>query len=290
MLLCRALVLSWSVPGGCPERAEFEQRLSALLGGAPVVTSVDVEATIIARGGGFDAVVRLRDEQQTQTRQLSAHGCERLTDAIALLVAVRIDVVRVAAVIERSNEAPEPPSTPRRPDPAGAGVGSTPRIRGFVAVGSALGFGVPRGLDGRVAFAGGRPWPRARVEARLEYGVPRRVSYAADGVEARFQRVGGTVFVCRSHRRTRWAVHGCGGVSARALQGRGGTGVREPGRMRRGTRQRGHADLRAGLSRLPQLVERRLECPLPATGNATPACEERHCVLECDATGRAPTT
>lgn len=244
-----ALVLTWAVPAGCPDQAAFEARLSALLGPQALAEPWSIDTTITRTQGGFAAVVEFRDPQPL-TRELRAHGCERLADAIALLIAVRIDVVQVAAAVQPVSS-PSVASTPMvplvPPGPSEATGASpspmqSPAPRGgveraerrvpppdpFVGLEGALGFGPPRQFDGRMALTSGASWARARLEARFEYGPPRTVDYPADGVDGRFQRLGGSVLACRSLRERRLAVHGCGGLSVHAIRGRGQRGLPEP--------------------------------------------------------------
>ncbi|MCA9708812.1 MAG: hypothetical protein KDK70_23400 [Myxococcales bacterium] len=114
--MLQALVLSWVVPAACPDRAALESRLSSLLGPEGLSTPMTVSATVTEADEGFDAVVEFDDPPTL--RALHAQSCGHLTDAIALLIAVHIDVVAVAEVtLTTVPPAPDGPPAPVEPLP-----------------------------------------------------------------------------------------------------------------------------------------------------------------------------
>jgi hypothetical protein len=105
-------VLRWAAPETCPEAAEVEARLAALLGGPPAPGDVRIDATIERDDAGVHRLKVAVESASGSTRhELSSPRCEELADAVALVAAVALDPLSTVA-----GTAP-PPSPQPKPEP-----------------------------------------------------------------------------------------------------------------------------------------------------------------------------
>jgi hypothetical protein len=89
------IVRTWKVPPACPSRSELAARINRLLRGGnkeprPGET-IEIDGAIRTVGRSYALSLELRTNQTRTTREFSASGCEAITDAAALLVALTID-------------------------------------------------------------------------------------------------------------------------------------------------------------------------------------------------------
>jgi hypothetical protein len=118
--------LRWEAPASCPDAAFVDARLQSYLGD-------DVEFTATARvvelADGHEATVEVAAAGGTNTRTLRGTDCTTVADAVALVIAVDVDVLAVAnhagvrIVLEGElPEPPEPPPTIPEPSPPAEAV------------------------------------------------------------------------------------------------------------------------------------------------------------------------
>jgi hypothetical protein len=146
--------LGWEAPQGCPDAAFVRERLQAYVGddAGPFTASVRVERV----GEEHAASVEVVAEAGSNTRTLRAVDCTTLADAVALVIAVDVDVLAVAsnpgvrAVTETPPPEPEPTPEPRLPLPEAVAPEvvaprpsvASPPTSSRVALPRDLGFGV----------------------------------------------------------------------------------------------------------------------------------------------------
>jgi hypothetical protein len=91
----RFVIRTWKTPPACPSRTELGARINRLLRGGnreprPGET-IELDGVIRTVGRSYALSLELRADQTRTTREFSASGCEAVTDAAALLVALTID-------------------------------------------------------------------------------------------------------------------------------------------------------------------------------------------------------
>ena len=96
-----AVEVRWVGPSGCIDEQTLAQQVIDLAGQPPA--PIDLEASSSERGW------RIRVTYEDTRREIEAQDCAVLTEAVALIVAVRVDAVRTAAKVEPR---PEPPPEP----------------------------------------------------------------------------------------------------------------------------------------------------------------------------------
>lgn len=196
-LLGPEVELEWRAPAGCPDQTAVLADVARLLAGRTLAAPVAVAAEIVAGADGYAATVAIG---QTAPRTLRASSCAPLARAVALVIAVAIDPVRLAenlvvpsppppviAAVELPVEPVEPAPVVLAPAPP---VRDEPRprppsqhrlgVRGGMLAGAST---LPTGAVGlHYALTRGL----LRVEARATYATPRRL-VDDDGVGMRVQ-------------------------------------------------------------------------------------------------------
>lgn len=202
--------LQWHAPATCPDGAHVAARIDALLGSsdaqAPAtIAVVDVSET----AGRFSALVRLGGAAGSTTRTIDGAACATVADAVALVVAVHVDVLAVGDATEldaaRAPDVPEPRGTTPRGDPAPRDPAITtprvrpaaparpaatpprarPAIRGALRVGGAASFRALPGIAAPVVGLGGALLiGRARVQLDLGWQLERTHRLPAPDDEA----------------------------------------------------------------------------------------------------------
>src|SRR5690606_15890524 len=187
-------VIGWSAPAGCPSGEELRRGMERRLGRTLAAGEAQAEGRVELReAGGYRLTLRTTVEGVTEERALEADDCRALADATALIVALAIDPVAVAEVIEPWGGDPlEPPPAPvgvesgplvpapaegpAEPEPEPAETppeaiepASRSRPGGLFRVGGGVGLGAIPGVTGALALAGGLRWRRARLELEGSY-------------------------------------------------------------------------------------------------------------------------
>ncbi len=226
--------MTWVSEPACIDVDEVQRVVEELVPGASV-PAVTVGATHQADEWQISIVLG-----QT-SREIRGADCELLTEATALIIAVRIDAVAAAEVLEpatvqrptplqpptaqtvvlpRTAEpepAPEPGPSPRTPSPRPAR--RRPIGVGGVGVGGELG-ALPRGAVA-LSASGGIRWPRARVElgGGASFG-PRATASRASNVTAAFRLIAGVARGCAVVAAGAFELPLCGGVEVGVLSAR----------------------------------------------------------------------
>lgn len=116
------IVLRWTAPEGCPDRAALAARVEHLLGGPPAATDrrLDAEGTVAAIPRGFRVELEVASGGASSTRVLQGVSCESLADASALVIALAFDPDAVTAQeikrAEAAAGAAPPPGVAPAPD------------------------------------------------------------------------------------------------------------------------------------------------------------------------------
>jgi hypothetical protein len=110
------VTLTYAAPEGCPSRDELEAAVRARM---PLVQFVAAghrtfAITIAQRSDDFDGTLAVADDPAS-ARELSAHRCDDLVGALALITALAIDPTSGTTAAEV--RAPRPPETPEPPTP-----------------------------------------------------------------------------------------------------------------------------------------------------------------------------
>lgn len=229
--------LRWSAPEGCPDRAELERQVAALLAGhaAPAGAPPRVSFTVERAGDGWQLLGEIAGEASGE-RRLGAASCSELVEAAALITAIAVDpdFVPGAAVVPTPPPAPPIVETPAPPEPAPPVVEpvdepppatAPPRRRrpaALIGVSAGLGLGAlpaPAGLLRLALGLGGRAWSAAVVQ---DFWLPR------EGVVAGSPEVGGRFWLwsagvrgCGIPRAGRFAFPLCATIAAGVMTGEG---------------------------------------------------------------------
>ena len=87
----QGLSLAWEAPPECPSRAAVLRAVSDARGDAAGARPLDVAVTVRRAGARWRAAVRTRGDAQEGERALEARSCARLSQAVALVVALAMD-------------------------------------------------------------------------------------------------------------------------------------------------------------------------------------------------------
>lgn len=229
--------IGWTAPPGCPGADELRRGIERRLGRTLVAGEARTEALVELRAeGGYRLALRITAGELTEERTLEADDCRALADATGLVVALAIDPVAVAEVIEPWHEddpletppaVPTPmvtepvrePVTPPPGEPADA-PGQPGRPGALLRVGAGVGLGAVPGVTGVPSLAAGLRWPRARLELEGAYWIPRG-SEPIDGASVRVQLGTAAVRGCGQLGRDRLEAPLCGGVQLGGMRGAG---------------------------------------------------------------------
>ncbi len=217
---------------------------------ATVPPSFMARVRVEARGTRWRATLGLRGASDfVEHRTIDADDCESLARAFALIVAVRIDVLRVAqpppppppVVPEPSSPVPteiRPPrattteprtAAPPTPQPS-ASRSTTPArpVRGLVRIEGGLAGGILPGVGGGVGLMTGVFGPRWRFETGAMAWPARSATDPSDAVTVRLDLVAGRARGCGGPATERLMVPMCVGAEIAGLRGVGTTGVTQP--------------------------------------------------------------
>lgn len=108
--------LEWAAPPACPSAAEIREQVAALV---PTPGDGDgvlyVSATVEPRGEAFVLTLRTDFSGRHDEREVRAHVCGELAEAVSLVVAISLDpalAVTTPPALERSTAVPEPEPSP----------------------------------------------------------------------------------------------------------------------------------------------------------------------------------
>lgn len=110
--------LRWNAPDDCPDDAALVQAVEGVLG-QPLTASREqqlaISVNVLGGSGGYSAKLSFKGPQGSQERFLEHPECGKLTEAVALLVALAIDPERVKA--RQPQVGPTPEAAPTKPEP-----------------------------------------------------------------------------------------------------------------------------------------------------------------------------
>ncbi|MCR9164031.1 MAG: hypothetical protein ACE37F_01975 [Nannocystaceae bacterium] len=251
------LEFGWSAPEGCGSADGLAAQVERYLAQSGAHT-LRVDATAEVRDSGWHLSLSMTRPGQTTVRELDAPSCEMLTKAAALVIAVHVDVVGTSQGVRELVQAPEdflavedpPPADPAPVGPPAQSnaVPTTVAVRsrrpaderrarrrppaqrpsraGVLRLVTHGGVGERPGFFGGVGLAGGYQLRTFRIEAQLDYAVP-RVERQGD-IAGAFQSVHGVVRGCWVSGFERWEFPLCGGVRAGGLRGIATAGAEQP--------------------------------------------------------------
>lgn len=220
--------------------------------------ALSIDATAEPREGAWHLSLSLTRPGQTTVRQLDAPSCELLTKAAALVIAVHVDVVGTSQGVRELVQAPddflaledepeaEPtgegvaPSVDSSPVPETVAIRTRkeqrkarrrpparrPNSAGILRLITHGGIGERPGFFGGVGLAGGYQLRSFRIEAQLDYAIPR--VERVDDIAGSFQAVLGSMRGCWVSGFERWEFPLCGGVRAGGLRGVATRGAVDP--------------------------------------------------------------
>jgi hypothetical protein len=122
--------ISWRAPAACPQRTDIEARVQSLLArGSGNQSPVEAQADITIEGARYALKLRIKRPGQPESlRSLAAWGCESLSDAASLVIALAIDPeVRAPAWDDAA------PGVDGARDPDAGGVSLAPQDAGLEA-------------------------------------------------------------------------------------------------------------------------------------------------------------
>lgn len=251
------LEFSWTAPAGCSSAQELAAQVDRYLSQSES-HALNINATAEPREDAWHLSLSLTRPGETTVRELDAPSCDMLTKAAALVIAVHVDVVGTTQGVRELVQAPEDflalegePGT----EPTGEGVAPTvntspvpetvairtrreernarrrpparrPNSAGILRLITHGGVGERPGFFGGVGLAGGYQRRSFRIEAELDYAVPR--VERVDDVAGSFQAVLGSMRGCWVSSFERWEFPLCGGVRAGALRGIATRGAVQP--------------------------------------------------------------
>jgi len=251
------VTLRWSAPDECPDDARLVHQIETLLGQSLLETKGQgLGVRVSAQGNperGYAGKISFSSARGNEERFLEHPHCEKLVEAMALVIALAIDPERVRttqsareagtslavpavesapSLPERPEPMPPSPVAPSRiPEPNRDGVPSPVGrpLRGLrVALHGLAGAGALPGFGGGVQAAIGWQSPRFRVEALGRYWAPRNKTIAiapAARVEVELSTLGARA--CWLLPASAWRFSACGGADLGSERGTG-VGVQNP--------------------------------------------------------------
>ncbi|MEM7151360.1 MAG: hypothetical protein AAF799_00890 [Myxococcota bacterium] len=226
-----AVSVRWEAPPECPERAEVESRLAALVDPA---ARGQAEARIDGEGPGYRLSLRVETADAAVTRRFDAASCDSLATAAAVVIAVAVDPLAATS----KSLVPDPPTTPVPGEPtpraapssrpvvrARADAAEEPRSRPqTLALGLHAGAaaGVLPGAHGVGHLAVGPQWSRWELLVTATHRLGRFASHESGGGAQIFASSAG-VAAGPLIRRGRFIVHLRSGVEGGVMvaEGRG---------------------------------------------------------------------
>lgn len=234
----------WDAPESCPGADEVRRGIERRLGRTLAADEVSVTGRVSPTVDGFALELQATVAGTVEARRLEASDCQALADATALVVALAIDPIAVAEVIQQAREVPvdEAPPAPALPPTTVAPSTSTPAPAsdttsratadaepspparglegGILRATAGVGLGATPGVTGAFTFAGGLRWARARLELEGSYWIPRRTN-ALDGATVAVQLGAAAVRGCGQIRRDRIEAPLCAGLLVGGMRGDG---------------------------------------------------------------------
>lgn len=214
--------LRWSAPVGCPSAAELRQGIELRLGRPLGPREAQIDARVDPGEGGYRLTLRAEARGVSEQRTLDADDCGALTAAAALIVALAVDPVAVAEVMESTAEPDALPPAPRRrsasPGPSTPESAARGFLGGLLRVGAGVGLGAGPGATAVPSLSGGLRWGRARLELEGSYWIPR----PSEPIESEVVRVQlGTAALrgCGVLARDRLEAPLCGGLQLGGMRG-----------------------------------------------------------------------
>jgi hypothetical protein len=122
----KRVTLRYSAPEACPDDAQLIATVEGFLGQQLRETreqELSASVNVVGGGNGFAAKLTFTSPRGTDERFVEDAECGKLTEAVAMLVAIAIDPERVhanqaAAEAPAPAAEPAPPAAERRPEPA----------------------------------------------------------------------------------------------------------------------------------------------------------------------------
>ena len=251
------LDFAWTAPAGCSTAQELATQVERYLSESDS-HALNIDATVEPRAGSWHLSLALTRPGETTVRELDAPSCQMLTKAAALVIAVHVDVVGTSKGVRELVQAPGDflalEGEPER-EPTGEGVAPTvntipvpetvavrtrreerdarrrpparrPNRAGILRLITHGGVGERPGFFGGVGLAGGYQLRTFRIEALLDYAIPR--VERVDDVAGSFQAVLGSMRGCWVSSFERWEFPLCGGLRAGGQRGIATRGAEEP--------------------------------------------------------------
>ena len=200
------LEFSWVAPPACGSAASLAAKVERYLAESGA-HALEINAKAEPREVGWHLSLSMARPGQTTVRELDAPSCEMLTKAAALVIAVHVDVVGTSQGVRELVQAPEDflaPDEVSDAEPTGKGaappietspVPTTVAVRsrrddedrrarrrpparrpnraGILRLVTHGGIGERPGFFGGIGLAGGYQRGTFRIEAQLDYAVPR---------------------------------------------------------------------------------------------------------------------
>lgn len=176
----QGLALSWTAPPECPSQTAVLRAVGDARGDAANASPLTVTVTVTRAGARWRAAVRTRSDTQAGERTLEARSCARLSQAVALVVALALDaepepVTDISRHTDRSPPTPvlfvedgELPPVLQRRRPTAPRPAATHVSVGFSARAVLDGATLPEATGG---FALGLRVGRGIFEGRLDAGM-----------------------------------------------------------------------------------------------------------------------
>ncbi len=256
------LEIAWDAPAQCGTAENLDTQVRRYLAESPD-EPLHISGVVEQRPDRWHISLTLRRTGQTTVRELDAPSCEMLTKAVALVVAVHVDVVGTSQGVRELETPPVEPGSldPELPEPEApdgptaapiiddVGPPETDTVRttrpeppprrrpprqrpeqaGLLRVVTHAGVGDRPGFFGGVGLVGGLQLRAFRAEAQLDYTVPRTAEQPDDDqISASFQGLHGTLRGCWVSRFERFEIPLCGGIRVGGLRGVARRGADEP--------------------------------------------------------------
>ncbi|MGH1348601.1 MAG: hypothetical protein ACRBN8_44065 [Nannocystales bacterium] len=250
------LEFAWTAPAGCGSALGLATQVERYLAESES-HALSIDATAEPREETWHLSLSLSRPGETTVRELDAPSCEMLTRAAALVIAVHVDVVGTSQGVRELVQAPEDflALDEPEPEPVGEGVAPTvdsspvpetvairtrreerdarrrpparrPSSAGILRLVTHGGVGERPGFFGGVGLAGGYQRRTFRIEAQIDYAIPR--VERIDDVAGSFQAVLGSMRGCWVSSFERWEFPLCGGIRAGGLRGVATRGADDP--------------------------------------------------------------
>lgn len=221
--------VAWIAPASCPGGARLRGAIERRLGRPLADDEVKLSGVVVDDGDAWSVTLQIAIGERSSTRTLTATDCGALTEAAALVVAVSLDAVQAASMLESPAPAPTP-STPPPParaptppvtDPVDAPTDERSRTPPQISIGVAggVGVGATPSVAAAVTMQTGVWWRRAAITLGGHWQSPRSASIAGGSVAV--QMGAADVRGCGRFTRGRLDVPLCAGLEVGAMRGRG---------------------------------------------------------------------